>query len=175
MTPDLFRKDVKKMLLDRKKSEEMKRREEDLYEKVKAATQVDVAPELLDAEVQDMVQDLHQRLEQQKMSMDDWLKATGKDPKSVIDEMKQIASSRIVLRFGMQELATKLKIEPDAKVLEQNLKSAKEHEEKNGHPIPEAELQPGGSVYEQIKFDLKMQALVKQMVEEEAAPAKKAA
>ncbi len=167
MTPDLFRKDVKKMMLDRKKSEEMKRREEDLYEKVKAATQVDVAPELLDAEVQDMVQDLHQRLEQQKMSMDDWLKATGKDAKSVIDEMKQIASSRIVLRFGMQELATKLKIEPDDKALEQNLKSAKEHEEKNGHSIPEAELQPGGSVYEQIKFDLKMQALVKQMVEDE--------
>lgn len=174
VTPDAFRADVKKMLLDRKTSEEMKRREEDLYDKVRAATQVEVAPEILDAEVQDMVQDLHQRLEQQKMSMDEWLKATGKDPKSVVDEMKQIASSRIVLRFGMQELATKLGIEPDATALDQNLKAAKEHSEKNGRPIPEEELKAGGSVYEQIKFDLKMQALVEQLTRDEAPKTKAA-
>jgi len=174
ITPDAFRAEVKKMLLDRKTSEEMKRREEDLYDKVRAATQVDVAPEILDAEVQDMVQDLHQRLEQQKMSMDDWLKATGKDPKSVVDEMKQIANSRIVLRFGMQELATKLGIEPDATVLESNVKAAKDHAEKNGRPIPEDELKAGGSVYEQIKFDLKMQALVEQLTRDDAPKTKAA-
>lgn len=172
MTPDNFRIDVKKMLLDRKKSEEMKRREEDLYTKVREATEVDIAPEILDAEVQDMVQDLHHRLEQQKMTMDDWLKATNKNPKSVVDEMKQIASSRIVLRFGMQELAAKLSIEPEATVLDQNLKAAKEHGEKNGRPIPEEELKDGGSVYEQIKFDLKMQALVKKMIDDEVADTK---
>ncbi len=175
-TPEKFRTDVKKMLLDRKKTEEMKRREEDLYEKVREATKVDVAQEILDAEVQDMVRDLHQRLEDQKMSMDDWLKATNKDPTSVVDEMKQIASSRIVLRFGMQELAGKLNIEPDPKALEDNLNAARKSDGRDGEGIPETELQPGGTVYEQIRFDLRMQALVGNMInDEEAAPMKKAA
>lgn len=176
ITPDAFRADVKKMLLDRKKSEEMKRREEDLYEKVRSATQVDVAPEILDAEVQDMVQDLHNRLEKQKMTMDDWLKATGKDPKAVVDEMKQIAGSRIVLRFGMQELAGKLNIEPDPKVLQTNIDAARKGSADNGQPIPDEELAPGGAVYEQIRFDLRMQALVGQMINDaEPETAKKAA
>jgi hypothetical protein len=51
------------------------------------------------------------------------------------------------------------------------VKAAKEHAEKNGRPIPEEELKTGGSVYEQIRFDLRMQALVQQMVENE--PSKK--
>lgn len=174
ITPDAFRADVKKMLLDRKKSEEMKRREEDLYEKVRTATQVEVAPEILDAEVQDMVQDLHNRLEQQKMTMDDWLKTTGKDPKGVVDEMKQIAGSRIVLRFGMQELASKLNIEADPKLLESNLKAARQSSSEGGRQIPEEELQPGGSIYEQIRFDLRMQALVGHMINDEAPKAKAA-
>lgn len=174
-TPEAFRADIKRMILDRKKSEEMKRRENDLYEKVRGATSVEIAPEILDAEVQDMVQDLHQRLEQQKMTMDDWLKATGKDPKSVVDEMKTIAQSRIVLRFGMQELATKLGIEADTELLKTNLKAAREHAEKNGRPIPEEELQAGGSVYEQIRFDLRMQALVQALINDGEPEAKKKA
>lgn len=174
MTPDAFRGDVKKMLLDRKKSEEMKRREEDLYEKVRASTQVDYAPEILDAEVQDMVQDLHGRLEQQKISMDDWLKATGKDPKSVVDEMKQIAGGRIVLRFGMQELAGKLNIDADPKLMEVNLAAARKNSADAGNPIPEEELKAGGTVYEQIRFDLRMQALVGNMINDEAPKAKAA-
>ncbi len=166
MTPELFRADVKKMLLDRKKSEEMKRRENDLYEKVRAATQVDVAPEILEAEVEDIVQDLHHRLAAQKISMDDWLKTTGKDAKAVIDEMKTIANSRIVLRFGMQELASKLGIEADPKAVEDQLNAVRKNAHAGGKAIPEQELQPGGTVYEQIRFDLRMQALVDRMIGE---------
>ncbi len=172
MSPEQFRSDVKKMLLDRKKSEEMKRREEELYEKVKAATQVDVAEELLDAEVQDMVQDLHRRLEEQKLSMDDWLKATGKDAKSVVDEMKKIASSRIVLRFGMQELANHRKIEPDEKRITEQISLIKEQAKNDGHSTRAEDLVPGGTVYEQIKFDLKMQELVRIMLKDEEVKAK---
>jgi hypothetical protein len=114
-----------------------------------------------------MVQDLHRRLDEQKITMDDWLKATNKDPKSVVDEMKQIAGSRIVLRFGMQELAGKLGIEPDTKLMEVNLKAAQANAAKAGQPIPEEELKAGGSVYEQIQFDLKMQALVGKLINDE--------
>jgi FKBP-type peptidyl-prolyl cis-trans isomerase (trigger factor) len=109
------------------------------------------------------------------MSMDDWLKATGKDPKSVVDEMKQIASSRIVLRFGMQELATKLNVDADQALLSSNLKAAKQSAEQAGRPIPEQELAPGGVVYEQVRFDLRMQALVGTMVNDADTGMKKAA
>lgn len=169
-TPETFRADVKRMLTDRARSEELKRREEELYTLVRAATTVDLAPEVIDAEVQDMAGDLRMRLEKQNMTMDDWLKTTNKDPKAVVDEMKQIAENRIRLRFGMQELAAKLKIDADPGEIASALASAKEAAKADGRSVPEEEMTPGGSIYEHIRFDLTMQKLVSSMIEE--APVK---
>lgn len=165
-TPEAFRADVKRMLTDRARSQELKRREEELYSLVRAATTVDLAPEVIDAEVQDMASDLRMRLEKQNLTMDDWLKSSNKDPKAVVDEMKQIAENRIRLRFGMQELAAKLKIDADPAAIETALASAKEAAKTNGRAMPEEEMTPGGSIYEHIRFDLTMQKLVSSMIED---------
>jgi trigger factor len=175
IAPAAFRSDVKRMLTDRSKSEEMKRREDELYDKVRAATTVDMPQEIIDAEVQDMVQDLHHRLEAQKMTMDDWLKGTGKDAKAVIDEMKDIAKNRVVLRMGMQEIAKKLNIEPDPAAMVENIAAAKKDAAAANQPMPEEELKSGGAVYENIRFNLTMQALVTKMIEDETSAKQKAA
>jgi len=164
MTPDAFRSDVKKMITDRKRSEERQRREEELYEKVRAATTVDLAPEVIDAEVEDMAADLRSRLEKQGMTMDDWLKSGGKEAATVVNEMKGIAESRIKLRFGMQELASKLDIEPDAAHLASAIASAKAAAKKDGRDRAKNETEPGGTIHEHIRFDLTMQALVEKMI-----------
>lgn len=168
-TPEALRADIKMMLADRRQSEEMKRREEELYDKVRGATSVELAPEIIETEVQEMVKDLHERLERQGTNVTDWLKTTGKDEKSVVDEMRSIAQSRTVLRFGLQEMAEQLKIEPDAEHLAAAIKSTEARAKAEGHTIPADEMKAGGSVYENLRYELRMQALRDRMILDEAS------
>lgn len=174
-TPDAFRAEVREMLTQRKRSDEMRRREEELYDKVRAATSVELAPELIDAEVQEMVADLHDRLQRQGMTMEQWLETTGKKSDAVIEEMKGIASSRIVLRFGMQELANKLGVEPNKDDVKSRLKQEADQAAMQNQPFPPEELLEGGSLYDRVHFELKMQQLIDKMISDEKESVKKAA
>jgi FKBP-type peptidyl-prolyl cis-trans isomerase (trigger factor) len=159
-----FEKDVQAMLESQKKDEEMKRREDELYEKVKNATTLDLAPELIDTEIQEMVQDLHERLAKQNMSMDQWLAQTKKDAKTVLEEMKDIAKSRLTLRFGMQEMTKEKKVVVAEEEMVKELDLMRKYAEKNGHSMSEEGYAKGGSVYEAIRIDLAVQSLIKTMI-----------
>ncbi len=166
-TPETFRSDVRDMLLYQKKNAEMKRREEELYTKVRAATTVDIAPELLDTEVREMLVDLQERLKKQDTTVEQWLKNSNQQWEKVLEEMKGVARDRITLRFGMQELASHVKIEPDAKRMDAAIERERSHAKEHGHRINEKDLQVGGSVFEQILWEQKMQQLVEGLTTEE--------
>lgn len=168
-TPDELREDIKAMMKDRRTADEIKRREEELYEKIRGATSVEIASEIIDTEVQEMVRDLHERLTSQGTTVQDWLKASGKDEKSVVEEMKAIAKSRTTLRFGMQEMADKLQIEPDPVELNAAIKATEARAKAEGHTIPAEELKAGGSAYENLRYELRMKSLRDRLVED-AAP-----
>lgn len=170
-TPEALRADIKAMLESRRMEEEMRRREEELYDKIRAATSVEIAPELIETEVQDMVRDLHERLEKQGTSVQDWLKMTGKSEKSVADEMRDIATSRTILRFGMQELANALKIEPAVDTMKAAIESAKAHAKTSESRAKPEDFLPGGSVYENLHYELRMQALQKHFLTEDSVAA----
>lgn len=163
-TPEAFRTDVKQMLTGQKRNAEMKRREEELYTKVREATKIDIAPELIDAEVQEMLADLQHRLKEQESTIEKWLETTGKKWEAVVEEMKSIAKDRIILRFGMQLLADFRKAEADPKALEAALAAERAHIKDHGHDTPDSELQPGGNVYEQMRWEKRMQKLVEGMI-----------
>ncbi len=166
-TPDAFRKEVEQMLTNQKRSEEMKRREEELYQNVRSAVKIGIAPELIDAETQEMLVDLQERLKRQEMTLEQWMESTGKKPQQVIDEMKGVATDRITLRFGMQLLAEHKKIEPDAADMQKAIEGERAHAKDHGHPLEEKDLQPGGNFYEQAKWELTMQKLVASLIEDE--------
>jgi FKBP-type peptidyl-prolyl cis-trans isomerase (trigger factor) len=111
-----------------------------------------------------MVRDLHERLEQQGTNIQDWLKQTGKDEKSVVDEMRGIAQSRLVLRFGMQELAEKLNVEPNAENLGAALKAHKTQASAGETDTTPADFEKGGRIYENIRNELRMQALQERLM-----------
>ncbi len=174
-TPDAFRQEVSQMLKSQKLSAEMKRREEELYDKVRTSTKIDIAAELIDAETQEILADLQRRLKSQEMTIEQWLESTGKKWEQVVDEMKGIAKDRIILRFGMQLLADHKKVEPDPAELTQAVDGERANAKEKGQPLVDEDLKEGGNVYEQIRWELKMQKLVRSMIDDEPAAAKKAA
>jgi FKBP-type peptidyl-prolyl cis-trans isomerase (trigger factor) len=84
----------------------------------------------------------------------------------VVKEMKEIAQSRIILRFGMQELANALEIEPAEDAMKAQLDSARASAKAEGHALPEEELKSGGGVYEQVRWEQRMQGILKKMIGE---------
>jgi trigger factor len=165
-TPEAFREDVRKMLFDQRKGQEKKRREEELYKKVREMTTVDLAPELIDAEVQDMVTDLVERLKQQQMTIENWLKTTGKEWKTFLEEMKNIGTERLTLRYGMQELAQKRKIEPTAAELQTHIDAIRKAQEQSGRTLSAEDTAPGSYIAEQASWELRMQKLVENLIQD---------
>jgi trigger factor len=173
-TPEALRAEIKEMLAARRRDEEMKRREEELYDAIRGATSVELASELIETEVQEMVRDLHERLERQGTNVQDWLKMTGKDEKSVADEMRSIAKSRMTLRFGMQETADKLGVEPEPQAFAAALKAAQSHAKATGSSAEPTDFEKGGTVYENLRYELRMQTLKDKLIADDESKAKAA-
>ena len=165
-TPEGFKAEVKEMLSKQRKNDEMKRREEEFYKSVRAATTVDLAQELIDAETKEMLHDLEERLKKQETTLEQWMKMTGKLPKDLGEEMKKIAVDRITLRMGLQEYVDKKKIELTEEEMKKLLDAIKEHATKNGHAIPDEELKAGGGVYEQVRWEERMKKAVEMVVKD---------
>ncbi len=107
--------DVRKRIADsmRQQEEEMdrQRREQALFDAIRKATQVDIAPELIDEEERALLEDLSRQLEQQKQSFEEWMTRTKKTPESLRKELREESERRITLRFGVQQLLEDKKIE----------------------------------------------------------------
>ncbi len=162
-TPAEFRTEVEKMLGDQRMSEERRRREENFFDKVREATTVDLAPELVDAEVQEMLQDLQGRLQKDGLSMEDWIKAMGKEPKEIVDMMKETATKQLSLRLGLEELMNHKKITADEEQMKKILTEAKTSAATGGDMDPK-DFEPEGSAYRQIEWDLRMRKLMEEYV-----------
>lgn len=80
------------------------RRERTLLDEIRKATTVELAPELLEAEERVMVEDLRQRLEEQNMDFAEWVKRSGKTNEEVAKDLRERATERLTLRFGLEKL-----------------------------------------------------------------------
>ncbi len=163
-TVETFKKDVRDMLETQKKDAEMKRREDELYEKVQKATTVELRQELIDHEVQEMVEDLHERLAKQQKTLEQWMQQMGKDAKTVVEEMKDIAKNRLTLRFGIQEMAIARNSDVPEEALTKELEKLEQYAKSHGHHVHREDYQKDGSVYQAVRLDLAVQGLVQSMI-----------
>ncbi len=103
-SPEAFRKDIEEMIARQRTQGERHRREEAFFDAVRDATKVEIAPELLHIEIEELMHNLDHRLKEQQITVDDWLKSTGKEWKDVVKDMEDIATKRLILRFGLEEV-----------------------------------------------------------------------
>ncbi|HRH93001.1 MAG TPA: trigger factor [Candidatus Peribacteria bacterium] len=159
-SPAEFREGIEKALNEQNAFKVAKDREEEFFDLIRKATKVDIAPELLDTEVQNMLADLQENLSRENTSLDDWLKQSGKDPKQVLDEMREIAQSRITLRFGLQEYIKFKEVKIDDAELKKGIEQAKALAERDGRTVTDADMQPDGEIYAQAEWELQVRKVM---------------
>ncbi len=160
--------DVRKRITDSMREEEnrmdQQRREQLLFDAIRKATKIDIAPELLDQDVRSLLEDLQRRLESQKQTLEDWMQKSNKTPEIVEKELKEEAEKRITLRFGVQKLIEDQKIEltpeEEKQAADERLAAIPEDQRSSAA----AYFAKGGEGYEELVWGKKVEKLVKTML-----------
>jgi len=112
-----FNEDINKNLLERIENEMKAERENLLMDKLVKITKLDAPEALLKEEVGYLLDNLKQRIISQQLTWEDYLKHTKKTEEDIQKEFEPEALKRIILRFAIQEIIKKEKIEvPDSEV-----------------------------------------------------------
>lgn len=147
----------------RMQEEQMERmdRERTLLETIRTHTKVDLADELLEQEVGDMVEEWASRLEKQHTTIEEVLKKQGKTVEQADKELKEQALERWKLRLGLQKLIELKQVtvteEEVQKVFLQSLQQMPEDQRAQAL----ANLQEGGTAYQELRW----RALVEKTIE----------
>lgn len=131
---DNFIKNVKAELEAHKISEEKKNSEQELLEKFLKVIKTDFSDLLIDEEVEYMLHDMKHDMSHKGLSFEQYLQYTKKTEDDIKKELAKEAIKRLTLRFGLNEIMKKEKIEASDKEVDErvnaisDLKPEQKHE-----------------------------------------------
>ena len=167
-----YKASVKKTLTERKKAQVKTEKEKKVIEKAVANAKVELPAPMVDEQVSQMVNEFASRLQQQGLSIDQYMKMTGMQPQMLMDQMRPEAETRIKTRLVLEAVAAAEKLKATAKDIDKEIEKMAEMYNTEVDKIKEM---LGDAEKEQISQDIAVQKavdfLVKEAVEVEAAAA----
>lgn len=155
-----FRKHVEESMTQQEEDIEKKRREQELFDILRKATIVDLAPELVAEETRAVFDEFQSQLSRQKIELKDWLAQQKRKPEEVQKDFEERASQRLTLRLCIQKLIDEREID----IPEEEMKSALEvllvSVPSEQRKEVEAAYAPGQNAYEQFKWQKKVEKLI---------------
>jgi len=156
---------IEKTLKEQEEHADRERRERELFDAIRNATVLDLAPELISSEERALFDEIARNLEREKKSLEEWLKQTNRTVEALQKEMQEEAGKRLTLRFAIQWLMEDRKIEMSAEDVAGVLKAMLDSLPENQRKEAEAYYKVGGDGYEELKWRQKVEKLVKGMLE----------
>ena len=148
--------------------EQLQRRktEEEVFEKIREATNVELVPELIDDEKNTLLEDLLKQLERQGIGFDEWLERSGNTLEKAQKELEEQAKKRLTLRLGISTLIDEQEIE----VTDEEMKKSIETLVSPLSPEERLKMAPayakGEQAYEQLKWQKRVDKLLEGMIQQ---------
>lgn len=165
-----YKASVKKTLTDRRKAQVKTEKENKVLEKVVENAKVELPAPMVDEQVSQMVNDFALRLQQQGLSIEQYMQMTGMQPQALMDQMRPEAEMRIKTRLVLEAVAEAEKIKATDKDIDKELEKMAEMYRMEADKLKEM---AGEAEKEQISKDVAVQKavdlLVKEAVETEAS------
>ena len=162
-TLDEYKKDVEKKLAEKKEIEANSKNEDAVVAKVVENASMEIPDKMIDAQAENMVQDMARRMQSQGLSLDMYLKYTGMTVEQMKEQARPDAEKRIRTRLVLEAVAKAENIQiSDEKVDEEVAKMAEAYKmevEKLKSYISESDVK-------QMKEDLAVQQAVDLLVAE---------
>ena len=150
-TKEEFESEVKKTIIDRKKQENDDKFIEDLLAKASENLEVEINPEIIDAEVHRMIEGFQRQLKMQGVSLEQYYELTGTSHEDMHKQMEPEAIKNLKSRYVIEYIADSEKVDFTEKEVEAK---AKEMAENYGIKLEEL-IQAYGSL-EVVKYDMRM-------------------
>lgn len=162
-TLDEYKKDVEKKLAEKKEIEANSKNEDAVVAKVVENATMEIPDKMIDAQAENMVQDMARRMQSQGLSLDMYLKYTGMTVEQMKEQARPDAEKRIRTRLVLEAVAKAENIQiSDEKVDEEVAKMAEAYKmevEKLKRYMSESDVK-------QMKEDLAVQQAVDLLVAE---------
>lgn len=152
---DDFKKTIEDTLKEQREYEAENKYVDELFEALLKQTTVDVPHELVHEELHRMIHEYEERLQMQGITLDQFYKFTNSNREQLEANMHGEAEKRVTLRFAIEEIIAKEKIEASD---EEANKKAEENAKKHGMKKDEYVKAFGG--LDMIKYDIKVEKVL---------------
>lgn len=154
-TKEDLEKTIKETMTEQKEYVSENKYVDELFEALLKQTEVEVPHELIHEELDRMVSQYEERLKMQGITLEQFYKYTNSSEEALKSQMHEEAEKRIKLRFAIDEIIEKEKIDATDEEVE---KDALEKSKKHGMDKDEYIKAFGGS--EMLKYDIKVQKVL---------------
>ena len=162
-TLDEYKKDVEKKLAEKKEIEANSKNEDAVVAKVVENASMEIPDKMIDAQAENMVQDMARRMQSQGLSLDMYLKYTGMTVEQMKEQARPDAEKRIRTRLVLEAVAQAENIQiSDEKVDEEVAKMAEAYKME----VDKLKSDMSESDIKQMKEDLAVQQAVDLLVAE---------
>ena len=162
-TLDEYKKDVEKKLAEKKEIEANSKNEDAVVAKVVENASMEIPDKMIDAQAENMVQDMARRMQSQGLSLDMYLKYTGMTVERMKEQARPDAEKRIRTRLVLEAVAQAENIQiSDEKVDEEVAKMAEAYKME----VDKLKSYMSESDIKQMKEDLAVQQAVDLLVAE---------
>ena len=162
-TLDEYKKDVEKKLAEKKEIEANSKNEDAVVTKVVENASMEIPDKMIDAQAENMVQDMARRMQSQGLSLDMYLKYTGMTVEQMKEQARPDAEKRIRTRLVLEAVAQAENIQiSDEKVDEEVAKMAEAYKME----VDKLKSYMSESDIKQMKEDLAVQQAVDLLVAE---------
>lgn len=162
-TLDEYKKDVEKKLVEKKEIEANFKNEDAVVAKVVENATMEIPDKMIDAQAENMVQDMARRMQSQGLSLDMYLKYTGMTVEQMKEQARPDAEKRIRTRLVLEAVAKAENIQiSDEKVDEEVAKMAEAYKME----VEKLKSYMSESDVKQMKEDLAVQQAVDLLVAE---------
>ncbi len=150
----------------RKQEEDMdrQRRENELFDKIREHTSVDLAPELVEQEERAILGEMMRQLEERNLTVEKWLEQTKRTSESLQQEIQGEAKKRLSLRFGIEALMDQKDIQvtdDEVQAMTQSIAASMEGADQQAFL---KNAVPGNDQWEEVRWRRKVEKLVEMML-----------
>ena len=116
-----YKKDVKKQLLEKKKAQARTEKEDAVVEKIIENAKMDIPKPMIDTQLRQMMEEFASRLQQQGLSMEQYMQFTGMTAEKMQEQMQPQALKRIQSRLVLEAIADAEDIQVSDEKLDEEL------------------------------------------------------
>ena len=161
-TLEEYKEDIKAKIKEQKKNDGKRAQEDQAVDAIIASSEMDIPEAMLDTETRQMMDNFAQRLQQQGLSLDQYMQFTGMTADKMMDEMRPQAEKRIKTRLVLETIVKAENIEISDERLDEEITKMAEAYQMEADKLKEF---MGDREKEQMKQDMAVQEAITFVIE----------